>query len=70
MNSSIERHLPKTAPDAEKEAQAPGLGIYAALVGLYVAQAIPLYLVAAALPPILRANGINLAVIGGLGMLK
>lgn len=69
MNSSIERHLPKTAPDAEKEAQAPGLGIYAALVGLYVAQAIPLYLVAAALPPILRANGINLAVIGGLGML-
>ncbi|WP_165390334.1 MFS transporter [Thalassococcus sp. S3] len=40
-----------------------------ALVGLYLAQAVPLYLVAAALPPILRANGIGLDVIGGLGIL-
>ncbi|MCV6624410.1 MAG: hypothetical protein OIF51_21945 [Cellvibrionaceae bacterium] len=33
-----------------------------------MAQAIPLYLVAAALPPILRARGVDLAVIGGLGI--
>ncbi|MBM7069734.1 MFS transporter [Actibacterium sp. 188UL27-1] len=40
-----------------------------ALVGLYLAQAVPLYLVAAALPPILRAGGIGLDVIGGMGLL-
>ncbi|WP_239343955.1 hypothetical protein [Ruegeria sp. Ofav3-42] len=40
-----------------------------ALVGLYVAQAIPIYLVAAALPPILRARGADLSLIGGLGVL-
>lgn len=43
--------------------------IWLALLGLYVAQAIPLYLVAAALPPILRSRGVDLSVIGGLGVL-
>ncbi len=43
--------------------------VWAALIGLYIAQAIPLYLVAAALPPILRAKGVDLSVIGGLGIL-
>lgn len=43
--------------------------IWLTLMGLYVAQAIPIYLVAAALPPILRDRGIDLAVIGGLGFL-
>lgn len=43
--------------------------VWVALAGLYVAQAIPLNLVAAALPPILRARGVDLAVIGGLGIL-
>ncbi|MDE4134821.1 MFS transporter [Phaeobacter sp. QD34_3] len=47
----------------------PVARVYAALTGLYVAQAIPLYLVAAALPPILRARGADLSVIGGLGIL-
>ncbi|MEY8827144.1 MFS transporter [Sedimentitalea sp. XS_ASV28] len=40
-----------------------------ALAGLYLAQSVPLYLVAAALPPILRARGVDLAVIGAFGVL-
>ncbi|SIT77728.1 MFS transporter, PAT family, beta-lactamase induction signal transducer AmpG [Yoonia rosea] len=47
----------------------PNNRISLAIFGLYLAQAIPLYLVAAALPPILRANGIGLDVIGGMGLL-
>ncbi|MTI02801.1 MFS transporter [Roseibium sp. RKSG952] len=43
--------------------------VWLTLVGLYVAQAIPIYLVAAALPPILRARGVDLSLIGGLGIL-
>lgn len=39
------------------------------ITGLYVAQAIPLYLVAAAFPPILRERGADLALIGGFGLL-
>lgn len=39
------------------------------LCGLYTAQAIPLYLVAAAIPPILRARGVDLALIGSFGVL-
>ncbi len=47
----------------------PSSKISVALLGLYLAQAVPLYLVAAALPPILRANGVGLDMIGGLGIL-
>ncbi|QPH55603.1 MFS transporter [Pontivivens ytuae] len=47
----------------------PTSRLSAALFGLYLAQAVPLYLVAAALPPILRANGVGLDTIGGLGVL-
>lgn len=43
--------------------------IWLTLSALYVAQAIPLYLVAAALPPILRSKGMDLSVIGSLGAL-
>ncbi|MBB4020308.1 MULTISPECIES: MFS transporter [Actibacterium] len=43
--------------------------LVASLVGLYVAQSVPLYMVAAALPPILRARGVDLAVIGAFGVL-
>lgn len=43
--------------------------VWMTLVGIYVAQAIPVYLVAAALPPILRSRGVDLSVIGGLGIL-
>lgn len=39
------------------------------LAGLYTAQAIPLYLVAAAIPPILRARGVDLALIGSFAVL-
>lgn len=47
----------------------PSPRISVALVGLYLAQAVPLYLVAAALPPILRSEGIGLNTIGSLGVL-
>ncbi|MEJ6395898.1 MFS transporter [Gymnodinialimonas sp. 2305UL16-5] len=43
--------------------------LWPVLIGLYVAQAIPVYLVAAAIPPILRSYGVDLATIGGLGIL-
>lgn len=42
---------------------------YQVLAGLYIAQAIPLYLVAAAIPPILRERGVDLALIGSFGVL-
>jgi MFS transporter, putative signal transducer len=42
---------------------------YQVLAGLYIAQAVPLYLVAAAIPPILRARGVDLALIGSFGVL-
>ncbi|WP_299406718.1 MFS transporter [uncultured Roseobacter sp.] len=47
----------------------PSSRISTALLGLYLAQAVPLYLVAAALPPILRALGVGLDTIGSLGVL-
>lgn len=43
--------------------------MWAGLVGLYIAQAIPMYLVIAALPPILRSQGVDLSVIGGVVLL-
>jgi PAT family beta-lactamase induction signal transducer AmpG len=46
-----------------------GLRPILVLCGLYGAQAIPLYLVAAAFPPILRARGVDLALIGSFGVL-
>jgi PAT family beta-lactamase induction signal transducer AmpG len=47
----------------------PPLSTTIALAGLYLAQSVPLYLVAAALPAILRDRGVDLAVIGALGAL-
>jgi PAT family beta-lactamase induction signal transducer AmpG len=43
--------------------------VWVTLLGLYIAQAIPVYLVAAALPPIFRARGIDLVSIGSIGIL-
>lgn len=45
------------------------ISIWITLIGLYVGQAIPLYLVAAAFPPILRARGVDLQMIGAFGIL-
>ncbi|MDF1687638.1 MAG: MFS transporter [Parvibaculaceae bacterium] len=45
------------------------ISIWVTLIGLYVGQAIPLYLVAAAFPPILRARGVDLQMIGAFGIL-
>ena len=47
----------------------PPRRVAVALAGLYLAQTVPLYLVAAALPPILRERGVDLATIGTLGVL-
>lgn len=47
----------------------PAVSTTIALAGLYLAQSVPLYLVAAALPAILRDRGVDLAVIGALGAL-
>ena len=43
--------------------------LYVRLAGLYLAQSLPLYLVASALPAILRERGIDLAVIGAFSVL-
>ena len=43
--------------------------VWATLLGLYVGQAIPLYLVAAAFPPILRSRGVDLQLIGAFGVI-
>lgn len=45
------------------------LGVMTSLVALYVAQAIPMYLIAAALPAIFRERGIDLIAIGSLSFL-
>ncbi|WP_299546280.1 MFS transporter [uncultured Tateyamaria sp.] len=60
---------PEILQDRNGSQVLPNSKISVALTGLYLAQAVPLYLVAAALPPILRANGVGLDVIGGLGIL-
>ncbi len=47
----------------------PVRGVQLALIGLYIAQAIPVYLFGAALPAIFRERGLDLATIGSLGVL-
>ncbi len=68
--------MPRFTPalSADCAAQSPGplwpqARVWVTLAGLYVAQAIPLYLIAAALPPVLRSRGVDLSLIGGLGVL-
>ncbi|WP_343565126.1 MFS transporter [Kiloniella sp. b19] len=43
--------------------------VFLALAGLYVAQAIPIYFIAAALPAILRSKGVDLVAIGSFAIL-
>lgn len=59
--------LANSAPTARKN-RLDGR-VWLVLLSLYIAQAIPIYLVAAALPPIFRARGIDLASIGSIGIL-
>lgn len=56
---------------ADVSSAAPRLDprVWLVLLSLYIAQAIPVYLVAAALPPIFRARGIDLVSIGSIGIL-
>ena len=49
--------------------RSPAFPVMATLAGLYVAQAIPIYLFAAALPAIFRAEGIDLSTIGAMSLL-
>lgn len=44
-------------------------GVFATLTGLYVMQAIPIYLFGAAIPVILRERGVDLATIGSMALL-
>lgn len=45
------------------------LKLFVILVGLYLAQGIPIYLIAAALPPVLRDHGVSKTAIGFLALL-
>ncbi|ACA19391.1 siderophore transporter, RhtX/FptX family [Methylobacterium sp. 4-46] len=59
-----------SSPPALAAGPAPGRArLFAVLAGLYVAQAIPSYLIAAALPPIMREAGVSRAAIGSLSLL-
>ncbi|GJD57329.1 MFS transporter [Methylobacterium dankookense] len=54
---------------APPPARGERLSLFAVLAALYMAQAIPSYLIAAALPPIMREAGISRAAIGYLSLL-
>ena len=59
-------------PSSEVETfapKAPPLRRYASLAGLYVAQAIPIYLIIAALPAIFREQGVSRSFIGAIALL-
>ncbi len=43
-------------------------GVFASLIGLYVMQSIPIYLFGAAIPVILREQGVSLAAIGSMAL--
>ena len=59
-----------TALAQDIPASRPGrLRLFAVLGGLYLAQAIPSYLIAAALPPIMREAGVSRTAIGYLSLL-
>lgn len=45
------------------------LRLFAVLAGLYIAQGIPTYLIAAALPPVLRQSGVSLTSLGFFSLL-
>jgi MFS transporter (putative signal transducer) len=62
---STAQALPATLPPARRER----LALFGVLAALYMAQAIPSYLIAAALPPIMREAGISRAAIGYLSLL-
>lgn len=56
--------------NTEQRARHPQrMAVLTVLVGLYIAQAIPVYLVAAAMPAIFRAQGISLVSIGSMALL-
>lgn len=60
-----------TAPATGAPARARGgrLRLFAVLAGLYVSQAIPSYLFAAAIPPIMRESGVSRSAIGYFSLL-
>ena len=57
------------AADAEDAARPGRLRLFAVLAGLYVAQSIPSYLLAAAVPPIMREAGVSRTAIGYFSIL-
>ena len=65
MNAPVSAPMSATVSAARSER----LRLFAVLAALYMAQAIPSYLIAAALPPILREAGVSRAAIGYLSLL-
>ena len=59
----------KTVARPLEAAGRPPLSLYATLAGLYLAQGIPTYLIAAALPPVLREAGVSRSTIGFFSLL-
>ncbi len=57
------------SPAKPRGFRADRVRVYLVLAGLYLAQGIPTYLVAAALPPILRENGVSRRAIGAFSLL-
>jgi len=68
LNRASDTSVPGCAPSA-----APGglsqIKLFATLSGLYLAQGIPTYLIAAALPPVLREHGVSRSAIGLFSLL-
>ena len=58
-----------TALAAREAGRRERMSLFAVLAALYMAQAIPSYLIAAALPPIMREAGVSRAAIGYLSLL-
>lgn len=56
-------------PETQGHPNANNLKIYFTLAGLYLAQGIPTYLIAAALPPVLRNYGVSKSTIGLFSLL-
>ncbi len=59
----------QTAPAQTAPAEKSRIRLYVTLAGLYLAQGIPTYLIAAALPPVLREQGVSRTAIGLFSLL-
>ncbi|MDD7912002.1 MFS transporter [Pseudovibrio exalbescens] len=68
LNCASDTSAPSSAPAAAPSGLSQ-IKLFATLSGLYLAQGIPTYLIAAALPPVLREHGVSRSSIGLLSLL-